>query len=144
MLFHRTAWLFFFAVGAIALADLVSTFDSWAALAAYPGADHACRGTLAGDIPITRAPLCLAVWFTEAKAWLGHARDLLLQTGHGLHGSDLLRTADIGLYAAGTLAGGVALTWLWATAMAHVAVAVIAAVYSLLQGLAQFLGGRAA
>lgn len=144
MTFHRATWLIFFALGAIALAGFVNAFDAWAAATAYPGADLACRGTLAGTVPVTRAPLCLAVWFTETKAWVAHAQHLLFHAGQGLHGADLLHTADIGLYALGTLAGGLALNWLWATAMAHVAAAVVAGSFTLLQGLSQFLGGRAA
>lgn len=144
MSFFRIAWLFFFALGAIALAGYVTAFDSWAAQTATPGADLLCRGTLAGNVPLARAPLCLAVWFTETKAWLGHAQEMVLHTAYGLHGAALLHTADLGLIAFGTLAGGIALNWLWATAMAHIALAALAATYSLLQGVAQFLRRRAA
>jgi hypothetical protein len=139
MLFYRAVWLLFFTVGIVALAEFVHAFDAWAMLTAYPGAEQFCRGTLGGNVPVTRAPLCLAVWFTETKVWVGYAQEMLLQAGHGL-----LRTADVGLFAVGSLAGGIALTWLWATAMAHVAVAVVAGSFSLVQGLSQFLGGRAA
>lgn len=144
MLFYRACWLLFFTFGAFAVVSFVDAFDAWAALTAYPGAELFCRGTLAGNIPITRAPLCLAVWFTETKAWVGYAQEMVLHAGHGLHGMELLRTADVGLFALGSLAAGIAFTWLWATAMAHVAVAVVAGSFSLLQGLSQFLGGRAA
>lgn len=144
MSFFRIAWLFFFALGAVALAGYVLAFDIWATEAAHPGADLLCRGTLAGDIPLTRAPLCLAVWFMEAKAWLGHAQEMVLHATYDLHGAALLHTADIGLIALGTLAGGIALNWLWATAMAHIAIAVVVAAYSLLQALSQFLRSRAA
>jgi hypothetical protein len=144
MLFYRAVWVRLFTVGIVALAEFVHAFDAWAMLTAYPGAEQFCRGTLGGNVPVTRAPLCLAVWFTETKVWVGYAQEMLLQAGHGLHGAELLRTADVGLFAVGSLAGGIALTWLWATAMAHVAVAVVAGSFSLVQGLSQFLGGRAA
>ncbi len=144
MSFYRITWLAFFSLGAIALAGYVVAFDSWAVQTAAPGAELLCHGTLAGNIPLTRAPLCLAVWFTETKAWLGHAQEMVLHTAYGLQGGELLHTADIGLFAFGTLAGGLALNWLWATAMTHVAIALVAACYSLVQGLSQFLRSHTA
>ena len=144
MSFFRATWLFFFALGAGALAGYVLAFDSWAAQTAAPGAELMSRGTLAGNIPLARAPLCLAVWFTEAMIWLGDAQEMVLHTAEGLHGVELLHTAEIGLFAFGSLAGGLALNWLWATAMTHVASAVVAACYSLIQGLSQFLRSHTA
>ena len=85
-------------------------------------------------------------WFSEHQPILWWSTDprMVLHTAEGLHGVELLHTADIGLFAFGTLAGGLALNWLWATAMTHVASAVVAACYSLVQGLSQFLRSHTA
>lgn len=144
MIFYRAIWLSFFALGAAALIGLVQAFDAWAVTTAFPGADQFCRGTLAGHIPVSRAPLCLAVWFTEAKAWTGYVQDMVLNAGHSLYAAEMLRTADVGLFALGATAGGLALNWIWATAMAQLCLSVVAGSFSLMQGLSQLLGGRAA
>lgn len=144
MTLYRAIWLVFFGIGAYALTGFVLTFDTWAANTAIPGSEMYCHGTLGGHIPVTRAPLCLAVWFNEAKAWVAHAREMLFLSGHGLHGNAVMHTADVGLFTIGGLAAVTALNWLWATAMAQVTVAVFAASFTLTHGLSQILrGGRA-
>lgn len=144
MIFSRTIWLIFFAIGAAALVALFGAFDRWAMTMAAPGAEAYCRGTFVGTVPVARAPMCLAVWFTEAKSWVFFARDMVLQARQGLSPLELLRTADVGLFAVGGIGLAAGLNWLWASAMTQVTLTTIAAWYLLLQGLAQMLGRRAA
>jgi hypothetical protein len=142
--FHRATWLTFFAIGAVVLAVALGAFDAWATGTAVPGAEAYCRGTLAGTIPLARAPLCFAVWFVEAKSWVFYLRDILLQARQGLYLHELVRTADVGLFAAGGAAMALALNWVWATAMTQMTLATVAGSYSLVHGLSHVLGRRAA
>ncbi len=144
MIVHRAIWLTFFAIGAAALIAVLGAFDAWATAYAFPGTEAYCRGTLVGNVPVSRAPLCAALWFNEAKTWVFYARDIVAQGGQGAYLRELLRTADIGLCVVGGTAIGVALNWLWATAMTQVTQASIAGSYSLLHGLAHMLGRRTA
>jgi hypothetical protein len=144
MIFSRAIWLFFFAIGAVVVMVLFAAFDRWAIAIAVPGAEAYCRGTFVGTVPLARAPTCLAVWFTEAKSWVFYARDMVLQARQGLSPLELLRTADVGLFAVGGIGLAAGLNWLWASVMTQVTLTTIAAWYLLLQGLAQMLGRRAA
>lgn len=144
LIFHRAIWLTFFAVGAAALIAVLGAFDAWATAYAFPGTEAYCRGSLVGNVPLSRTPLCVALWFNEAKTWVFYARDIVAHGGQGLYLHELVRTADVGLWVVGAIAIGVALNWLWATAMMHVTLASVAASYTLLQGLSHMLGRRAA
>ncbi len=140
MIFHRIIWLIFFVVGAIALVVVLDAFDTWSTVVASPVTEGYCRGALVGNVPVSRAPMCFALWFNEAKTWVFYARDIVGQGGQGLYLHELLRTADVGLCVVGAAALGVALAWLWATAMTQVTLAGIAGSYSLLHGLSHMLG----
>jgi len=144
MRINRIIWLFFFMVGAIILALFTAAVDSWAFRTAIPGTEMYCRGTLVVSIPLTRAPLCFAVGFVEAKTWVFYARDILLEPQFGLDVSHLLRTADVALYVAGAFAFAVALGCLWATAMTGLVLSTVAGSYTLMHGLSSILGGRRA
>lgn len=144
MNFHRAIWLTFFAIGAAALVTVLGAFDAWAAAYAFPGTEAFCRGTLVGEVPVTRTPLCVALWFNEAKTWVFYARDVVAQGGQAMYLRELLRTIDVGLWVVGATAMAAALNWLWATAMTKVALSSIAGSYSLLHGLSHVLGRRAA
>jgi hypothetical protein len=142
--FQRAVWLIFFLIGAAAVVAAVGAFDRWAVTMAAPGAEAYCRGTFVGTIPLARAPMCVAVWFVEAKSWLFYARDMVLQARPGASGLVLLRTMDVGLFAIGGIGLATALSWLWASAMTQLTLTTIAAWYLLLQGLAHMLGRRTA
>jgi hypothetical protein len=139
---NRIIWLGFFAYGAFALVLGVRLLDNWAMATAVPGAEAFCRGTLAGEIPITRAPLCFAVWFAESKTWLAYARDMLLHAERGMHLREWLRAVEIAFYAIGTITAGIALAWLWATAMTRVVASAVAGSYLLLHAVSHAVGGR--
>ena len=142
MIINRAIWLAYFAIGAFFLGCFVMALDAWALATAMPGYEVYCRGTLIANVPITRAPLCFALWFTEAKSWVFYARDMLLQVQQGLYARELIRTADVALYAIGAVAFGIALACIWATAMTRLTLSTIAGWYSLMHGLSQMLGGR--
>ena len=107
-----------------------------------PGYEVYCRGTLIANVPITRAPLCFALWFAEAKSWVFYARDMLLQVQQGLYARELIRTLDVAFYAIGAAAFGIALAYIWATAMTRFTLSTIAGWYSLMHGLSHIPGGR--
>jgi len=144
LIFQRAIWLIFFAVGAAVLVVVLGAFDAWAAALAFPGTEPYCRGSLVGNVPLSRAPLCVALWINDAKTWVFYARDIVAHSGQGLSMREMLRTADVGLCVVGATAIAVALNWLWATAMMQVTLASIAGSYSLLHGLSHVLGRRAA
>ncbi len=142
MSLNRIIWLGFFAYGAFILGLGVRVIDSWAMGAAMPGAEAFCRGTLAGEIPIVRAPLCFAVWFAESKTWLVYARDMIWQAERGMYLREWLRTGEIVFYGIGAVTAGIALAWVWATAMTRVVASAVAGSYLLLQAVSHVVGGR--
>lgn len=143
MIINRTIWLALFAIGICFLGLFVVALDAWALGMALPGHEIYCRGTMIADVPIARAPLCFALWFTEAKSWVFYARDMVFQARQGLYAHELIRTADVAFYLIGAGAFGIALAFVWATTMTRLVVSTIAGWYSLMHGLTHILGGRA-
>lgn len=140
---YRSIWFLFLAIGFYLITLLLGAIDTWAVGAAVPGTELYCYGSIAGNVPLSRVPLCLAVWFVEAKSWSFYARDLLLNLPEaGFYVHKLLRTADVALFAVGLAAAALAMAWLWANIMTHAVLLAVAATYTLLQGLAVTLGGR--
>ncbi len=142
MIINRAIWLALFAIGLCFLGLFVMALDSWALSRALPGHEMYCRGTMVADVPRTRAPLCFALWFTEARSWVFYARDMLLQVNHGRYAHQVLRTVDVAFYVIGAAAAGLALAFVWANAMTRLTLSTIAGWYSLMHGLSHFLGTR--
>ena len=142
MIINRAIWLAYFAIGACFLGLLVVALDAWALATAMTGYEFYCRGTLIANVPITRAPLCFALWFTEAKSWVLYVPDMLLQVQQDLSARELIRTADVALYATGAAAFGIVLVCIWATVMTRLTLSTIAGWYSLMYALSHMLIGR--
>lgn len=141
MSLKRIVWLGFFAYGAFFLALGAIALDNWAMATAVPGAEAFCRGTLAGEIPVTRAPLCFAVWFAESKTWLFYARDMLMQADRGLYLREWLRTGEVAFFTVGAVTAGIAFAWVWASAMTRVVASAIGGFYLLLHAVSHSIGG---
>ena len=142
MRINQFIWTFFFLTSAIVMALFTLALHTWAYNIAIPGTEMYCRGTLVADIPLSRAPLCVAIWVAEAKTWMVYARDILLEGPIDLQVGQLLRTADVMLYVIGLFAFGVALASLTATAMTSLMMSTFAGSYTLMHGIYSFLGGR--
>jgi hypothetical protein len=134
-------WFGYFAYGAFALGAAILALDAWAGQTARPGVESYCRGVLVGDIPLTRAPLCFAVWIAESKSWLIYARDMLLAANQGLYLRELARTGDIAFFTLGGLAVCVALAWLWASAMTRLTRIALASSYLLIHAVSNLSDG---
>ncbi len=140
---QRLIWLLFLVIGLYLLTLLLGVVDAWAVAAAVPGSETFCRGSLVVHVPVVRTPVCVAVWFIEAKSWAYYARDMLLGLPDArLYLAMLIRTADIALIVAGAAAGALAVAWIWATMMTRVAIAVAAALYTLAHGVSLAAGVR--
>ena len=136
---NRAIWFFFFLNGALMVGMFAVGINGWAEAIAIPGTEALCRGTLVGNVPITRAPLCFAVWFTEAKTWIVFTYDTVLHVFRGLYMHELLRTADIALYTIGALSFAFAAACLWADVMTRVVITSVSAWYTLLRGATHML-----
>lgn len=132
---QRTIWIFFFLVGIYILAGFAIATDTWVSQSVSLGSKSMCRGTLAGDIPLSRAPLCAAVWVQEAKHWVYYASEVLVNGNQALYLHEVTRTVDVALFAIGVLAAALALNWVWANAMTYITLAATTGCYLVLYAL---------
>ena len=129
----RLIWLVFFANGLIMVGFGAMAVERWAVATAMPGYDTFCRGVWFLDIPISRAPLCLAQWVVDAKSWVQYAVDTLGAVGRGLYAGEVVRSADVSFLVIGFATAGLAAAWLWADAMTRITHAVTLSLYALLR-----------
>ena len=132
----RLIWLIFFLNGLVMVSFGALAVERWAVSTAMPGLDTFCRGIWFLDIPISRAPLCLAQWVIDAKSWVQYAVDTIGAIGRGLYTAEVVRSADVSFLVIGFATAGLAVAWLWADAMTRVTHAVTASLYALLRASA--------
>lgn len=115
---QRVIWLLALGTGFYCITMLLQAAEVWATVTALPGAGHFCNGTLVGDVPVNRFPMCSALWFIEAKSWAIYIRDTLINVpSSGINHHELLRTMDVAVFVVGFTGLGITLAIMWANLM---------------------------